>query len=32
MIDEFIRLAIVGAVGFWLGIVVATWFIGRDSK
>lgn len=32
MIDEFIRFAIVGAICFWLGIVLAAWFIGRNIK
>lgn len=26
---EFIRYAIVGVICFWLGIVLATWYLGR---
>ena len=32
MFYEFIRYAIAGAISFWLGIVVATWYIGRDNN
>ncbi len=29
---EFIRYAVVGAICFWLGIVLATWYMGRGSN
>ena len=32
MIDEIIRYAIFGVIGFWLGIVLTAWYMGRDYK
>ena len=29
---EFIRLAIVGSIGFGVGGLVAAWYLGRDWK
>ncbi len=28
-INEYLRYIIVGVICFWLGIVLATWYIGR---